>query len=185
MRIVWRCISRLEYGKKYCQNSPTMDEYKIHNAILQAINTITENREEILETVAEAIRTAFDAKGNNMGMAELKWQWENLNVVINNMIEQICNGESSNPNLDKELLEKSIEKEKLEAAIRAKALENKAAECENERLREVLAIIQQTPCALTEYDDMLVRKIVERVTVDNAQQVTVSFGYGVNIQVMI
>ena len=184
-RIVWRCISRLEYGKKYCKHSPTMDEYKIHNAIVQAINTITENREEILETVAEAIRTAFDAKGNNMGMAELKRQWENLNAVINNMVEKICNGDLSNPDMDKELLEKSIEKEKLEAAIRAKALENKAAECENDRLREVLDIIQQTPCALTEYDDTLVRKIVERVTVDSAQQVTVSFGYGVNIQIAI
>ncbi len=25
-RIVWRCLNRLEYGKKHCQNSPTIDE---------------------------------------------------------------------------------------------------------------------------------------------------------------
>lgn len=25
-RIVWRCISRLELGAKYCHNSPSMDE---------------------------------------------------------------------------------------------------------------------------------------------------------------
>ena len=25
-KIVWRCVSRLDYGKKYCHNSPTLDE---------------------------------------------------------------------------------------------------------------------------------------------------------------
>ena len=25
-RVVWRCVSRLDYGKKYCHNSPTLDE---------------------------------------------------------------------------------------------------------------------------------------------------------------
>lgn len=27
-RIVWRCVSRLEFGTKYCQHSPTLDEVK-------------------------------------------------------------------------------------------------------------------------------------------------------------
>lgn len=27
-RIVWRCVSRLEFGTKYCRNSPTLDEDK-------------------------------------------------------------------------------------------------------------------------------------------------------------
>lgn len=25
-RVVWRCVSRLDYGKKYCHSSPTLDE---------------------------------------------------------------------------------------------------------------------------------------------------------------
>ena len=37
-RIVWRCVSRLEFGTKYCHDSPSMDENKLHQAILEGIN---------------------------------------------------------------------------------------------------------------------------------------------------
>ena len=37
-RVVWRCVSRLDYGKKYCHNSPTLDEAPLQQAILAALN---------------------------------------------------------------------------------------------------------------------------------------------------
>ena len=37
-QIVWRCISRLDHGKKYCSESPTIHEDKLHRAILKAVN---------------------------------------------------------------------------------------------------------------------------------------------------
>ena len=36
-KVVWRCISRLEFGTKYCQHSPTISEEALHQAILQCI----------------------------------------------------------------------------------------------------------------------------------------------------
>ena len=36
-KIVWRCISRLDYGKKYCKDSPSIEESILHNAIAEAI----------------------------------------------------------------------------------------------------------------------------------------------------
>lgn len=33
----WRCISRLDYGKKYCKDSPSIEESVLHNAIAEAI----------------------------------------------------------------------------------------------------------------------------------------------------
>lgn len=38
-RVVWRCVSRLDYGKKYCHNSPTLDEAPLQQAILAVLNT--------------------------------------------------------------------------------------------------------------------------------------------------
>lgn len=43
-KIVWRCISRLDYGKKYCKHSPSIEEDVLHNAIMSAIlQTAKEN----------------------------------------------------------------------------------------------------------------------------------------------
>ena len=35
-KIVWRCSSRLDYGSKYCKDSPTMEEGPLQQAILRA-----------------------------------------------------------------------------------------------------------------------------------------------------
>ena len=48
-RIVWRCVSRLEFGTKYCHTSPTLDEDKLHRAILEAINGLDQTGQEITE----------------------------------------------------------------------------------------------------------------------------------------
>ncbi|MFR6394187.1 MAG: recombinase family protein [Oscillospiraceae bacterium] len=36
-KIVWRCISRLDFGKKYCHHSPTMEEAPLQEAIMDAV----------------------------------------------------------------------------------------------------------------------------------------------------
>ena len=46
-RIVWRYVSRLEFGTKYCHVSPTLDEGKLHHAILDAMNEYAAIRQEV------------------------------------------------------------------------------------------------------------------------------------------
>lgn len=58
-RIVWRCVSRLEFGTKYCKKSPTIDEYKLHGAIVKAMNEILTDKDEIIETVKQSLRAAL------------------------------------------------------------------------------------------------------------------------------
>lgn len=36
-RVVWRCVSRLDYGKQYCQNSPSLHEDRLQEAILNSV----------------------------------------------------------------------------------------------------------------------------------------------------
>ena len=60
-RIVWRCVSRLEFGTKYCHNSPTLDEDKLHRAILATINEFTAIRQEVLPDVLAMAEEAKQA----------------------------------------------------------------------------------------------------------------------------
>lgn len=34
---VWRCLNRLEHGKRLCKHSPTLRELEIHDAILSLL----------------------------------------------------------------------------------------------------------------------------------------------------
>lgn len=39
-KIVWRCISRLDYGTKYCKDSPSIEESLLQNAIVKSIKDV-------------------------------------------------------------------------------------------------------------------------------------------------
>ena len=65
-RIVWRCVSRLEFGTKYCQHSPTLDEGRLHSAILAAMNEYAAIRQEVCPDVlamAEEAKQALSQAG--------------------------------------------------------------------------------------------------------------------------
>lgn len=57
--MVWRCINRLEYGTKYCKESPTLEESRLHTAIVAALNCLAKLHlagEDMPKDVSEAIR---------------------------------------------------------------------------------------------------------------------------------
>lgn len=48
-RIVWRCVNRLDSGKKYCQHSPTLSEPALQEAIVRALNKFNDEDIEIYQ----------------------------------------------------------------------------------------------------------------------------------------
>ena len=51
-RPVWRCVSRLDYGKKFCTQSPTLDEEPLQQAILAAVNAVMLDRDTLARQLA-------------------------------------------------------------------------------------------------------------------------------------
>ena len=62
-RIVWRCISRLDYGKKYCSDSPIIMEDKLQEAIVRAVNKFNEQDNATYKALMRA--TISEALGLN------------------------------------------------------------------------------------------------------------------------
>ena len=61
-KIVWRCINRLDYGKKYCHHSPTMEEAPLQEAIMNAIMKTAQVNPEILQTLKMHIQMGLGAQ---------------------------------------------------------------------------------------------------------------------------
>lgn len=55
-KVVWRCINRLEYGTKYCKESPTLEESRLHQAIVTALNRLDEDKADVIETLKAGLR---------------------------------------------------------------------------------------------------------------------------------
>ena len=77
-RIVWRCISRLDYGKKYCSDSPTIMEDKLQEAIVRAVNKFNEQDSATYKalmraTISEALGLNGDPEEvDNVSFAQLE-----------------------------------------------------------------------------------------------------------------
>lgn len=54
-KIVWRCISRLDYGTKYCKNSPSIEEGVLQNAIAAAITRKAQTEGANVQRIREHI----------------------------------------------------------------------------------------------------------------------------------
>lgn len=50
-KIVWRCINRLDYGKKYCHHSPSIEENLLQDAVMRAIMQTAKQNIEVLKTL--------------------------------------------------------------------------------------------------------------------------------------
>lgn len=184
-RIVWRCIARLEHAKKYCKKSPTLDEYNIHEAVVIAVNRLCEGKDEIRELVEYAVRTTYGTKEGEADIPAMRQRLKDISIVFDNLMDRAFDGEDSSETLDKKIRAITDEQEALESAIKEYELQKAAEENGSERLKEIFAAIDKTPCALTEYDDMLTRQIVDVITVNDKHRLTVGFGLGINIEVEI
>lgn len=53
--VVWRCISRIDYGRQYCRDSPSIDEQQLQRAILRTINGVMSDKETLMKQVEERL----------------------------------------------------------------------------------------------------------------------------------
>ncbi len=174
-RIVWRCISRLEYGTRYCHNSPTLDEEKLHAAILAALNSMVMCQNEVVNTTEELISRAHTAKTSGseslIGLQErlsdlIEQQKELLDKVLNDMGNKELNAQM-------ELLMK--ERQNLEAQIQTLQTKKQQETAHQSELSELKDFIKSSSKGFTKYDDEITRRIIARITVLDAETIRVHF----------
>ncbi len=94
-RVVWRCISRLDYGKRYCKTSLTVDETALHAAIVRAINRFNEEDESTYMALMRAtIGEAIGLTGGTDEIDLLRRKIDGLNRKMVSLInESVESGE--------------------------------------------------------------------------------------------
>ena len=174
-RIVWRCVSRLEFGTKYCHNSPTLDESRLHNAILAAMNEYAAIRQEVCPDVlamAEKARQALSQAGARL--LQLKKRMDEVSREQSDVLDRLLVN-MADTELNARMKALTDEKESLKAQIadaqQAEAdLEEQAA-----RRRQMWDSIMECAAGYTEFDNELVRQVIQKITVEDAETIHIHF----------
>ena len=180
-KVVWRCISRLDYGKKYCKHSPSVGESVLQNAIMDAIMKMAKENAEVLKTLKSHIAMGLNADNINdnsielqIRIAEIDAEWQK---VINATTTENENDDNRESVMEKLLTEKSQLKKQLEEIETLKL--NK--QLTMSRLDEIYSIIDLLRNHPLTYDDQIVREILECIVVESKDNLKVVFKSGVEI----
>ena len=176
-KIVWRCISRLKDGKKYCKHSPTIEEGALHAAIVKAINEYISSKEEMRNLLKESLdATAKTVPADDSD--EIEKRIATLEQSVLNLAELLSMSSAELDYFDKKL--KEIENELTELYGRKQHivnLEQLNSDFTNVD-QELLEYIDEMNLDMNQYNDLLVRKIVQRVTILQQDKIEVVFADG-------
>lgn len=178
----WRCISRLDYGKRYCHNSPTLREIPLQNAILAAINEAMSEKPVLLDRIKSAMSLELlPVRGQTMSLADIDRRLEQLDAQFQQLLAEAIDAEDKercNAKFAEILAEQTELKTQKEHILQSST----DAERTCARLVQAEQALEQAAPTVTEWNESTVRQLVERVTVLSANEVLVQLKGGKEIR---
>ena len=176
-RIVWRCVSRLEFGTKYCHDSPTMDEDKLHQAILEGINEFVQAGQGVGDELLDLVSTVQrEANADGIDPLTLRNRLDALTVQQAELLDKVLE-DMDNTELTDQLKAIAEEKQAILGRLGAIQQNEEQRAGQEARLRELAEWLKQQRTEFTEYDDTITRRYVERITVLDAETIRIKFRY--------
>lgn len=167
--IVWRCVSRLEEKGSEC-TAPTINEETLQAAVVKAINELLANKEPFLSVLQKNIATVLNEENDNTT--------DDIDRNLEELQQQLLiQAKSKN---DYEDVADEIYRLR---ELKQNALVEKAErEGKRQRLAEMTDFLNEQSCELEEYDEQLVRWLIERVTVHD-DRIEVEFKSSIAIDI--
>ena len=182
-KIVWRCISRLDYGTKHCKDSITVEEEALHGAVVRALNRFHAEDESTYLTLMKA--TIGEAIGINGGSEEIDLLTRRIDTLNKRMLdlvnETVAAGKDVESSED-EFKGISDQIEQLNRRIAAIQESIHKDGSRQARLEEIQNIIAERNVNETQYDDSIVRQMIECIKVHSDGRLTIIFGGGYEIE---
>ena len=179
-RIVWRCINRLEHGKKVCKKSPTWDEADIHVSVTAAMNELFH-----AQTAKEALEASITAAlaGENGGMS-LPAREVQIRSMQERQIELFQLAVSAGPDcLDyvEEIQRVNMAKTALIAKKAELERRGRTAAAFERRMADIAKELEETSGTVTAFDEITVRQMASNIKVVSKDTLMICFKDGTEI----
>ena len=180
-KIVWRCVSRLDYGKKYCKNSPSVEESRLHNAIAAAITKKANSEEINIGGIMNHIES-FGSRRDTDGIIQRQIRIAEIEKVIDDLA-RLNSDEAQSGELDYKFSELYAElysvKDELEE------MQSDVSALDGDMLNEMREVVTGLKNHPVEYDDKVVRQLIDCIKVMSADMIKICFKDGTVTETML
>lgn len=169
--IVWRCVSRVE-KKKSGIDCParTIKEEVLHRVVVTAVNDVWANQESIIPTLCQNIKSVIDS-----GMDDELQQVDEKIITAQKELLDAGRDEQLIESIGDKILELREQRQNL----LIKMAKNKEVQ---DRMSDLADFISEQPTAITEYSEVLARRLIEKLIVHD-EKIVVEFKSGLQIEV--
>lgn len=177
-KIVWRCINRLDYGKKYCHHSPSLEEQKLHFMIMESIKEVAKRNAELLRILETHIAAAIQGDIPDDNSVNIEIRINEIDKEFNDLLNNLSVDTELNEKLECRITDLMNEKHALESElqyIRDSATEAQKAKSRLDELMVVISGLSNHPLT---YDDKMIRKIIDCIEVQS-DRIKISFKGGI------
>lgn len=167
--VVWRCCTRMEHGLGAC-NADAIHESELQSIVIRAINRVLARKDTVNETLqknVEAVLTGTDGNSLNEIDARLEELQKKLLKAANakedydSIADEIYRLREAKQNAQRNDAERGSKKQ---------------------RISEMHQFLAEQKHDITEYDEYLVRRLIEKVMVCT-ERVTVVFKSGISVEI--
>ena len=171
-RVVWRCVSRLDYGTKYCHNSPTMREVILQQAIMDAINSQMDTKENTVQLIAEAMEQELvTVSDSDVTLGAVKRRMQELEEEFANLLRSASCG--SGPDYRDRFQAITGETARLKAQQKDISAQLRTNQSIRNKMQRITTAASQMEHQMTEWDEAMIRQTVHTVEVISADRIRV------------
>lgn len=180
-KIVWRCINRLDFGKKYCHNSPTLEESVLQRAVMAAIMKTADMNAESLKMLKLHIGMGLQNERCEDNRLDIQIRIAEIDAEFKKMLDRVTDDtlEAFDDETATRLMD---EKSRLQQQLDNIATVEQQRENAESRLDDIYTILDGIKNRPMEYDDRIVRQLLECVVADSKEQITLIFKGGVKVE---
>ena len=171
-KIVWRCISRLDYGTKYCPDSPSIEETLLQNAIVDCIKQVVQDESgyATIENLKQHVSMYFGKDDENSTAAD--------EAKASELIQAITEAASTGQ-YTPEMQSMVEELNRIKAKITEKKSRQTEAQESSQRIDDILAAIDKLKDTPIAFDNQAIRQIVECIKVMSKDEIVIIFKGGI------
>ncbi|WP_414151763.1 recombinase family protein [Acetobacterium carbinolicum] len=166
---VWRCVSRVEHGPSYC-DAQTVQETELQEAVVKAINIALGGKDDMLIALEQNIASVL--------ALEDEGSMESINAKLEELQKELL----KRANAKKDYNDLADEIDRLRELKQNAMAENAEREGLKQRIAEMQEFLAEQVEQIEEYDESLVRRMVEKVTVYE-EKFSVEFKSGTRVDV--
>lgn len=183
-KVVWRCINRLENGKKFCKDAPTLEESTIHAAVVSAMNEMF-SLKTMKALLQDSILSALSEKGGKTSIAAIDSRLSELREQQYELLQLAAAVGANSTQYDEDLNKVSMEFSALVAKRNELEKNQQDIAQADKRAEQIAAGLDTVDTGITGFDEVAVRQLISTVRALSEEKLLIRFKDGTEIEQII